>query len=192
MALEDALAKVPFLGGYLGQQQFEQQQQAGQLGQMGALIKIKQAMDAQKQEQELNAALKTSGGKLEEALPALIAAGHIKGEHLTAAMKLLSDAQARKEAQQGMKDLNFPQGTPQSVQPNQPVELGIGQPAGGLETSVVPSPVAPTGNEDRISKLKMMQVQYAGNPQVSTAIQKEIDKLEAPTTPSVHLVKDTT
>lgn len=187
MPLEDALAKIPGLAGYLGQQQFQQQQQTGQIGQMGSLLKIQEMMRQRQQEQELNQALKASGGNLEQALPALIQAGHIKGEHLTAAMKLLSDAQAKKEAIQAMKELN----APTTSAPQAPVELGIGQPAGGAPEAPV-SGSAPSGNEDRIAKLKAMQVQYAGNSTAATAIQKEIDKLENTTqSPSVHLVKDT-
>lgn len=175
--LEDALARVPGLAGYLGQQQFQQQQQTGQLGQMGSLLKIKAALDAQRQEQELNQALKASGGDLERALPALIQAGHIKGEHLTAAMKLLSDSQSKREAIQAMRELNVPQSA-------QPRELGAGQPV--APEAGTPVPVQPAGNEDRISKLKMMQTQYAGNPSISTQIQKEIDKLEANAKPMIE------
>src|SRR5258705_9365351 len=130
MPLEDALARVPGLAGFLGQQQFQQQQQAGQLGQMGSLLKIHEMMRQQQQEQELNQALKASGGDLEKALPALIQAGHIKGEHLTAAMKLLSDSQAKKEAIQAMRELNAPQGVPQ--------ELGAGQPV-APEAGTIPT-----------------------------------------------------
>lgn len=176
--LEDALARVPGLAGYLGQQQFQQQQQTGQLGQMGSLLKIHEMLRQQQQEQELNQALKASGGDLEKALPALIQAGHIKGEHLTAAMKLLSDSQAKREAVQAMRELNVPQSA-------QPQELGAGQPV--ASEAGAPAPAAqPTGNEDRISKLKMMQTQYAGNPSISTQIQKEIDKLEANAKPMIE------
>lgn len=178
MPLEDALARVPGLAGYLATQQFQQQQQSGQLGQMGSLLKIHEMLQQQKQEQELNQALKASGGDLEKALPALIQAGHIKGEHLTAAMKLLSDSQAKKEAIQAMRELNAPQ-------TGQPQELGAGQPVAPEAGSAAPA-AQPTGNEDRISKLKMMQTQYAGNPSISTQIQKEIDKLEAASKPMIE------
>jgi hypothetical protein len=177
MALEDALAKVPFLAGYLGQQQFEQKQQSGQLGQMGSLLQIQEMMRQRKQEEDLNAAMKASGGDLEKALPALIQAGHIKGEHLTAAIKLLSDAQARREAIQAMKDLN----APPVAQPTQPQELGIGKPLG---SETVPQ----NPNDSRLIKLKAMQTQYAGNPTVSTAIQKEMDKIESDKKPIFQMI----
>lgn len=181
MPLEDALARVPGLAGYLGQQQFQQQQQSGQLGQMGSLLKIHEMLQQQKQEQELNQALKSSGGDLEKALPALIQAGHIKGEHLTAAMKLLSDSQAKREAIQAMRELNAPQ-------TGQPQELGAGQPV-APEAGASPT-VQPTGNEAQIARVKALQTQYAGNPNVATSLQKELDRLQGSGTPSVHIVQD--
>ncbi len=74
MALEDALSRVPFLAGYLGQQQFEQQRQAGQLGQMASLVRIHEAMKAQQEGQQVKDILSQSPD-LQSAMPELVKMG---------------------------------------------------------------------------------------------------------------------
>lgn len=57
MALEDALAHIPGLGGYLARQQFDQQQQAGQLGQVAQTLGVAGALQKLQQEQQFRAGM---------------------------------------------------------------------------------------------------------------------------------------
>lgn len=105
--------------------------------------------------------------------------------------KIVESRKSREAMQTGLERIMGGGGAAPAA--SQPVELGIGQPAGGA-----PGAPAPTGVRDvtdRLSQLKQLSVLYAGNPAAVTAINREIDKLEAAPKaeqPSVHVVQDKT
>lgn len=57
MALEDALARIPGLGGYLARQQFDQQQQQAQMGQVAQTLGVAGALQKLQQEQQFRAGM---------------------------------------------------------------------------------------------------------------------------------------
>lgn len=110
----------------------------------------------------------------------------------------LLEAKKNREAQQTGLERIMGGGTPTApavpAAPSEPTPLGIDFPAGGApETTPAAAPASNTP-ADRVAQLKQLSVLYAGNPAAVTAINREIDKLEATKeiVPSVHIVQDKT
>lgn len=107
--------------------------------------------------------------------------------------KLLEARKTREAQQQGLERIMGGAGVGAPVA-SQPVELGIGQPAGGAPEASAGNALGGRDVSARLDQLKQLAVLYAGNPAQVTAINREIDKLEAPKTeqPSVHVKQDKT
>src|SRR5258706_8664112 len=97
--LEGALANIPGLAGYLGQQQINEQRSAHQLQQAGGLLSLQNAIDAQNETQQVRGIL-ASSPDLETAVSHLSKAGPTgiaAATHLQALDKARKDAEFTKQ-----------------------------------------------------------------------------------------------
>jgi hypothetical protein len=174
-----ALADIPGYGAYVQRRQMNEQQPLAELqqasGAIGLLAKIQEAQQGQ-QMRELMAA---SGGDTEKAMEAALKAGNAKAaEQLAPVMKLYQEKKMLEQTPALLADLNRQFSAPQA-EPQQPQELGEGQPI-----ATAGAPPAPTGDprQRRIEHLTAMSMipKYANNTVVMQRIQAEIDKLAKP------------
>ena len=86
-SLEGALANVPGLAGYLGQNQITEQNTTHQLGQIGTLIQLQNALKAQQDEQTLRGVMGQSGGDPHKAISTLLSIGTPKSIELASKLK---------------------------------------------------------------------------------------------------------
>lgn len=86
-SLQGVLANIPGLGGFLAGQQQDQQAQAQQLAQVGALQKIAAGIQAQKEAQQLQSVVQQAGGNPEQTIQKLMATGHPKAIELATKMQ---------------------------------------------------------------------------------------------------------
>jgi hypothetical protein len=137
-----ALADIPGYGAYVQRRQMNEQQPLAELqqasGAIGLLAKIQEAQQGQ-QMRELMAA---SGGDPEKAMEAALKAGNAKAaEQLAPVMKLYQEKKMREQTPALLADLNRQFSAPQA-EPQQPQELGEGQPI-----ATAGAPTAPTGDQ---------------------------------------------
>lgn len=177
-SLEGVLAQIPGYGGYLAARQMNEQQQMQNLQQAGLLVGLQKHLQEQAQAEQLRSAMASSGGDIEKALEASLRTGNIGAAHqLAPLVKLAQEKKSHEQTQQAMKDFNAVT-EPSTVQPTGPQELGIGQPAGGADSTAAVGTEITAQRDARIAKLNKLAEIYATNPAVVTRIQAEIDRLQ--------------
>lgn len=204
MALEDVLGKIPGLAGYLGRQEFDQNQLFKQLQQTSGAVTLANALRDRQQAEQFQQEVAALGpgaspedyGKvgLKYGKPADLIKGADEYQKIVDARK------TREALQQGLERImggsRAPTAAPSPIAPDiQETQQAAdqGMPAPQPQTHAA----APTGVRDvsaRLDQLKQLSMLYAGNPAAVTAINREIDKLEAPSRdqPSVHVKQDIT
>jgi hypothetical protein len=148
-----------------------------------------QADLAAQQNQELRQALSQSGGDLVQSLSALLKSGNIKGANeLAPLIKLQQEKQFRDQTAEGLRALYSPQASPQAAQDSsQPVQLsGPGSDQATPETPTVNPTVNPV--DAKRQRLQQISQLYPQNAALQTAVQKEMDRLDAESKPIIQMI----
>lgn len=179
--LESVLAKIPFYGGYMAKRQADEAQTLSELQQTQGVQGLLASMQQQKDSAALRETLAASGGDVEKALAGALQSGNIKAAHdLAPLAKLAQERRMSSDTVTGLQALNE-RFSPQAAAPDQPQELGAGQPvaqAGDQPPAAATPQDARQRRIDYLTQLGTMP-KYANNPIVQQRIQAEIDKLGA-------------
>ncbi len=169
-SLEGVLANIPFYGGYVAKQRFNQQQQEGDLQQASGTMGVLAAIQKMQSDKAMKEAMAASGGDVDKAMQTLLSSGNIAGAHALAPVyKIAQDKKQAEEMAQGLRMLNAPPGT-----------TG-GGPGGEAATPPAAPGAAPVDpRKERLDRLTKMQELYAKNPAMVARIQTEMDKLQNP------------
>lgn len=204
MALEDVLGKIPGLAGYLGRQEFDQKQMFSQLQQASGAVTLANALKKRQLDEQFRreVAALGPGASPEEYGKVGLRYGQPEGliRGADEYQKIVEARKSREAMQQGLERImggsRAPTAAPSPIAPDvQETQQAADQ---GLPAPQPQTPAAaPSGVRDvsaRLDQLKQLSMLYASNPAAVTAINREIDKLEAPSKdqPSVHVTQDKT
>lgn len=140
---------------------------------LARFLTARSAMQNADQAQGLRDALSQSGGNLDQSLSALLRSGNIQGAHaLAPLLKIQQEKQLRDQAVEGLKQVYAPQDDPNS---------NLAQVPPGT-----PGESSPT--DARKVQLQKISTLYPQNAALQTAIQREMDKLDAEQKPQFQMI----
>ncbi len=169
-----ALADIPFYGAYTQRRQMNEQAPLQELQQAGGAMSLLAQLQKQEQAGQLREALAATGGDVEKALEVAVRTGNIDAAHqLAPLVKLAQERRQGEDTRRGLAALQAP------PVPEQPQELGMGQPVSVAGEGRPAAPQSPTDERQaRIAHLDKLTALYANNPQMMRMIEVERGKLE--------------